>query len=260
MELRAKSGKSLTRYFPDVVAMLQRLAAKRFVVDGELLIARNGAFAFDALQLRLHPAESRVRRLAAEAPAQFMAFDLLVSPKGTVLLEQPLRVRRRALEQWCATAKVPDRFVLSQKTLRIETAKRWLRGSAPPGTDGVVAKQSEAPYECGKRAMAKVKPLHTADCVVGGFRYLRERMQVGSLLLGLYDAQGKLDHVGFTANIPNTDRSTLTRRLQALRGPPGFSGRAPGGPSRWANERSGAWQPVKPQLVVEVRFDQITAG
>ena len=138
-----------------------------------------------------------------------------------------------------------------------DEAALWLDGHA--GTDGVVAKRLDRPYQSGERAMVKVKRMRTADCVVGGFRYERGRPVVGSLLLGLYDAGGRLDHVGFTSTIPEADRAALTRRLEALRGPPGFTGRAPGGPSRWSTERSSEWEPLRPELVAEVRFDHASA-
>ena len=137
-------------------------------------------------------------------------------------------------------------------------AETWLGDSGHGATDGVVAKELTRAYELGQRTMIKVKHLRTADCVVGGFRYKSGGLEVGSLLLGLYDAQGKLDHVGFTATIPDSERPSLTKRLEALRGRPGFTGKAPGGPSRWSTERSGEWEPLRPELVVEVRFDHVT--
>jgi ATP-dependent DNA ligase len=147
---------------------------------------------------------------------------------------------------------------LSPVTERRAEAERWLSEAGEGWLDGVVAKRADGPYEAGERAMIKVKKLRTADCVVGGFRYLSARREVGSLLLGLYDDAGKLDHVGFTSTIANGDRAALTRKLEALRRPPGFTGNAPGAPSRWSTERSAAWEPLRPELVVEVRFDQVT--
>jgi ATP-dependent DNA ligase len=258
VELRAKSGKPLGRYFPEVVAMLRAARARQFVVDGELVIEAEGRSAFDALQMRLHPAESRIRKLAAETPAKFVLFDMLVDPEGRVLLDHPLKERRRALEAFMGEAAAPARLVLSPVTSDPRQAEQWLRQAGAGATDGILAKLSDEPYRPGERAMIKVKPLRTADCVVGGFRYGGGSREVGSLLLGLYDAQGKLDHVGFTATIPDEERAPLTKKLQRLRAPPGFTGRAPGGPSRWSTERSGEWEPLRPKLVVEVRFDQVT--
>jgi ATP-dependent DNA ligase len=259
VDLRAKSGKPLGRYFPEVVALLRDVKAKEFVVDGELVVEIDGRIAFDALQMRLHPAESRIRKLAAETPARLIVFDMLIAPNGKSLLDQPLAERRRALEAFMARAAVPKRLVLSPQTHERSEAEDWLGASGEGPTDGVVAKRGDGPYEPGERAMIKVKRARTADCVVGGFRYQSKSRLVGSLLLGLYDEEGKLDHVGFTATISDADRPALTKKLEALRAPPGFTGKAPGGPSRWSTERSGEWEPLRPELVVEVRFDQVTA-
>ncbi|MBS3651184.1 ATP-dependent DNA ligase [Pseudaminobacter sp. 19-2017] len=257
VDLRAKSGKPLGRYFPELVDALRALDALRFVVDGEIVIAIDGKVSFDALQMRLHPAESRIRKLAAETPANLILFDMLVDPTGTKLLDRPLEQRRAALESFVASAGSPW-LALSPVTRDARDANAWLSHAGHGATDGVVAKRVDQPYQPGERAMVKVKRLRTADCVVGGFRYLAGERQVGSLLLGLYDKEGKLDHVGFTSTISNDERGELTRRLEALREPPGFTGKAPGGPSRWSTERSGEWEPLRPELVVEVRFDHVT--
>ena len=259
VDLRAKSGKPLARYFPEVVALLTGLKATRFVVDGELVIAVDGRLSFDALQMRLHPAESRIRKLSTETPARLIVFDLLVAPDGTHLLDQPLHRRRAALDSFAAIAAVPDRLVLSPYTRDRDEAARWLGDAGHGPTDGVVAKRVAGPYRPGERDMVKVKRLRTADCVVGGFRYESASREVGSMLLGLYDDAGKLNHVGFTT-LPDAERPALTRRLAALREAPGFTGKAPGGPSRWSTERSGEWEPLRPELVVEVRFDHVTDG
>jgi ATP-dependent DNA ligase len=258
VELRAKSGKPLGRYFPEIVTMLRGVAAERFVVDGELAIEIDGHFAFDALQMRLHPAESRIRKLAQETPARLILFDMLAAPDGTILIGRPLEERRQALEAFMAKAAIPRWLELSPFTRQRRRAEEWLRAAGDAATDGVVAKLIDGPYVPGERAMVKVKPLRTADCVVGGFRYKSGSREVGSLLLGLYDEAGALNHVGFTATIADRERPALTKRLDALRAPPGFTGRAPGGPSRWSTERSGEWEPLRPELVVEVRFDQVT--
>jgi ATP-dependent DNA ligase len=257
VELRAKSGKPLGRYFPEVVAMLGGLAAERFVVDGELVVEVDGRLSFDALQMRLHPAESRIRRLASETPARLILFDMLAAD-GAILLDEPLRLRRHRLEAFMAGAAIPQRLEISPFTDDRALAEQWLSEAGDGAIDGVVAKLAGGRYEPGEHAMVKVKPLRTADCVVGGFRYQSGRRGVGSLLLGLYDDAGRLDHVGFTATIRDAERPALTRRLEALRAPPGFTGRTPGGPSRWSTERSGQWEPLRPELVVEVRFDQVT--
>lgn len=259
VELRAKSGKPLGRYFPEVVTLLKEIPAKRFVVDGELVIEQDGKLAFDALQMRLHPAESRVRKLAAATPAKLILFDMLVSPTGDNLLERPLRDRRKALDMFLKKNAVAKRLVLSTRTLKYARAAQWLQADSRGSTDGVVAKRLDDVYETGERTMIKVKRLRTADCVVGGFRYESDSNKVGSLLLGLYNANGRLDHVGFTATISDKERPALTRKLEALRKPPGFTGKAPGGPSRWSTERTGEWEPIRPKLVVEVRFDHVTA-
>jgi ATP-dependent DNA ligase len=253
--LTSKSGKPLARYFPEVVEMLGGLKTTRFLLDGELIISVDDALSFDALQLRLHPAESRVRRLSKETPAELMAFDLL-ELDGKSLTEIPLFARRKELEQFFRKNET-DRLQLSPMTLDREVALRWLERSGG-ALDGVIAKRSDLEYRSGERAMIKVKQQRTADCVVGGFRYAEKKKEVGSLLLGLYDDQGLLDHVGFTSAIPAKERPQLTRDLKALIEPPGFTGNAPGGPSRWNTERTGKWEPLKPELVVEVRYDQVT--
>ncbi len=259
VELRAKSGKSLARYFPDMVEVLRRTRPGRFVLDGELVVPIGETLSFDALQMRLHPAESRVRRLAGQTPAALILFDLLATPDGESLLPRPLSQRRPALGAFFAGLGNDPALRLSPLTRDVDKARRWLE-AAGGALDGVVAKRLDDPYLPGERAMLKVKPQRSADCVVGGFRYERGTRGVGSLLLGLYDAEGRLDHVGFTATLHHLSREELTRRLQLLIEPPGFTGAKPGGPSRWATERSGEWQPLRPELVVEVGYDQVTGG
>ncbi|MGZ3274428.1 MAG: ATP-dependent DNA ligase [Caulobacteraceae bacterium] len=259
VELRAKSGKPLGRFFPDVVEALKALPVDRFVVDGELTIAVDGALSFEALQSRLHPAESRVRKLAREQPAALILFDCLMDAEGRSLLDAPLAVRRRELEALHDRFGRPASIRLSPGGEDLERARRWLAG-AGVALDGVVAKRLDGPYAPGERAMLKVKRMRTADCVVGGFRYEQDSRLVGSLLLGLYDSEGRLDHVGFTSTLTDAERPELTRRLEALAGGAGFTGSAPGGPSRWSTDRSGKWTPLEPELVVEVRYDQVTGG
>jgi ATP-dependent DNA ligase len=255
--LTSKSGKPLGRYFPDVVHMLEGVKAREFLLDGELIIPVGDALSFDALQLRLHPAESRVRKLAAENPAELMLFDLLAI-NGKDLAGEPLGRRREALESFFTDNEVTG-LHLSPVTHDRAVAVRWLDRSGG-ALDGVIAKRTDLEYRPGERAMIKVKQQRTADCVVGGFRYAEKKNVVGSLLLGLYDDNGLLNHVGFTSAIPAKERAELTKKLEKLVQPPGFTGSAPGGPSRWNTERSMAWEPLKPVLVVEVRYDQITSG
>jgi ATP-dependent DNA ligase len=258
IELRSKSGQPLARYFPDVAATLLQLRAQRFALDGEIVIPVERRLSFEALQLRLHPAESRVRKLAAEHPAVYIAFDLLEDAEGRSLLDKPFADRRRALERFFAKQPANPAVRLSPSTPDRDAALAWL-DSLTGEIDGVIAKRADLPYLAGTRdAMQKYKRQKTADCVVGGFRYGKNSNLVGSLLLGLYDAAGLLHHVGFTATIPARDKPDLTRRLKTLVEQPGFTGRAPGGPSRWSTERSGEWQPLRPELVIEVRYDQVT--
>jgi ATP-dependent DNA ligase len=255
--LQSKSGKPLGRYFPEVADSILQMRADRFVLDGELIIPVGGHLSFDALQLRLHPAESRVKRLAAETPAQLMLFDLLFH-KETSYLAAPLERRRHALET-VYQGEALDDLLLSPATRDRRAAQAWLDG-AGGALDGVVAKRLDGAYESGERAMLKVKQLKSADCVVGGFRYGQNSRQVGSLLLGLYDEAGRLNHVGFTSAIPADERAALTERLEAMIEPPGFTGDSPGGPSRWSTEQTGDWKPLRPELVVEVRYDHVTGG
>jgi ATP-dependent DNA ligase len=200
-----------------------------------------------------------VRKLAREQPAVFVLFDCLLDDAGQSLLDAPLAERQRELKGLYARFGGPERIRLSPGSEDIGEARRWLARSGA-ALDGVVAKRLDDAYVPGERAMLKIKRLRTADCVVGGFRYEQGTAQVGSLLLGLYDDEGRLDHVGFTATITDAERPALTERLEALAGGTGFTGSSPGGPSRWSTERSGSWTPLAPELVVEVRYDQVTAG
>jgi len=261
VELQARSGKSLSRYFPEMQAAVGALDARRFVLDGELVIPHDESLSFQALQMRLHPAASRVARLAAQSPATLVLFDMPFAIGGASQMHLPLDERRAALERFFAALDRAgaSRFVLTPYTRSLQRAEGWL-ARAGGALDGVVAKRVDGAYHPGERAMLKVKRLRTADCVVGGYRLGTGSRDVGSLLLGLFNGEGLLDHVGFTAAIPARERPALTRRLRKLAGGPGFTGRAPGGPSRWSRERSGEWCPVKPALVVEVCYDQVTGG
>ena len=261
VDVMSKAGKPLTRYFPELVEMLLQVRAKRFVLDGEIVVPKDGELSFDELLLRIHPAASRIRKLATESPASLIVFDLLVDAKGKSLVARPLAERRPALEAFVA-AEVPSslRIRLSPATTKLATVKHWFR-SVGGGLDGVIAKQRELPYRSGTRdGMRKMKSMRTAECVVGGFRYASKGKLVGSLLLGLYDDGGLLHHVGFTSNVPTAEKPAITKRLEALVKPPGFTGQAPGGPSRWSTARSAEWQPLAPKLVVEVQYDHFSGG
>jgi ATP-dependent DNA ligase len=261
--LQSKAGQPLARYFPELVAAFRALPARRFVLDGEIVILSEGGLAFDDLLQRIHPAASRVARLAQETPASVFAFDLLVDAGGRALLAEPLARRRAALEAFFGPvpATSDQRIRLSPATPERAVAEGWLTELGVSGLDGVIAKRLDAPYRSGDRsAMQKVKRLRTADCVVGGFRYARGSREIGSLLLGLYDEAGRLDHVGFAASFTGEERRALKPIVEPLVEPPGFTGRAPGGPSRWSTERSTEWQPLRPVLVCEVRYDHFSGG
>jgi ATP-dependent DNA ligase len=260
VELIGKSGKSLARFFPEVVANLQAHSTRRFILDGELAIPQGNALSFDALQMRLHPAQSRIDRLSRETPALLIVFDMLRTEKGEALVSAPLSRRRDALEAFFRDHPRGEGLRLSPRTTKRAEAMKWLAKAGGGALDGVVAKQLDEPYRPGERTMLKIKHMRTADCVVGGFRYVSKGKAggVGSLLLGLFDDEGKLDHIGFTSSISEEERPALTRKLEALRGGPGFTGDAPGGPSRWSTERSSQWEPLKPKLVAEVCYDHVT--
>jgi ATP-dependent DNA ligase len=259
VHLQSKSGQSLGRYFPDLVAEFRGLGAKRFVLDGEIVISVKGRLSFDDLLMRIHPAESRVRKLAAEFPAMFLAFDFLADIRGRSLLHRKLQERRARLEKFAGRYFCDHPAVqLSPATRQLATAKKWFRASGG-NLDGIIAKRTDLPYRSGARdAMQKIKHHRTVDCVVGGFRYATGKKIVGSLLLGLYDNEGLLHHVGFTSSFAAAERAKITERVEPLISPPGFTGRSPGGPSRWSTKRSSEWQPLKPKLVVEVSYDHFT--
>jgi ATP-dependent DNA ligase len=260
VQLQSKAGQPLARYFPEIVEAIKELPAKQFIIDGELVIPEEHRLSFDELLLRLHPAESRVRKLAAAHPALLIVFDLLADEPKSKLADAPLRERRKALEKFAKANFAKARRVrLSPATTEFEQAHAWF---STPGEslDGVIAKRADLPYRSGERdGMVKVKPIRTVECVVGGFRYGEKTNVIGSLLLGLYDDVGLLHHVGFTSSIKKEDRPALTKKLEKLKGE-GFTGRAPGGPSRWSTERSGEWVRLKPDLVVEVSYDHFTGG
>jgi ATP-dependent DNA ligase len=266
VELQSKSGQPLARYFPEVVEAIRALSPSRFVLDGEIVVPVEGELSFDDLLQRIHPAESRIRKLAAERPALYIVFDLLLDDRGTALIERPLRERRKRLESFAAKYLCDDCPVrLSPATSDLKAAKRWF-ASAGHNLDGVIAKRLDADYRSGERTgMVKVKNLRTAECVVAGFRYgSKATTTLGSLLLGLYDEHGLLHHVGFCSSLSAKQRKELTPKIEALKKPAskggGFTGKSPGGPSRWSTERSGEWEPLDPKLVVEVQYDHFSGG
>ena len=258
--LQSKNGQPLARYFPDVAANVAKLPQPEFVLDGELVIPIGGALSFDELQLRLHPAASRVQKLAATHPAVYIVFDLLAKD-GESYLKLNLRERRRLLEKFArSNLRSAKNIRLSPATSDYRVASSWFRKTGRD-LDGIIAKRLDAPYASGERTAAvKVKQIRTVDCVVGGFRYATGARVIGSLLLGLYDDDGLLHPVGFTSAFKASQRRELTKKFEALRKPPGFTGNVPGGPSRWSTERTGEWEPVDPKIGVEVAYDHFTGG
>jgi ATP-dependent DNA ligase len=260
----SKSGQDLSRYFPEIVTAALFLPAKSFVLDGEIVVPVKGNFSFDDLLQRIHPAASRVRKLAAEKPALYLAFDLLKEGKKEVAT-RPLLERRPLLEDFAkhqfARASL---FRLSPASLKSKDAHGWL-ASAGGGSDGVIAKRLDLPYQAGSReGMQKIKKYRSADCVIGGFRYgenlVAGQKVVGSLLLGLYDDDGLLHHVGFSSGLKTREKAALTKKLEVARQERSFTGSAPGGPSRWSTKRSSAWVSIRPKYVVEVSYDHFTGG
>jgi ATP-dependent DNA ligase len=260
IDLISKSAKPLTRYFPELAESLLQLKAKQFVLDGEIVIPVDGHLSFDNLLMRIHPAASRIKKLSEATPATYILFDLLVDDRGKSLVDLPLRERREKLQAFANEyLRNHPSIRLSPVTEELSVARKWFHMGV--ALDGVVAKRRDVSYQSGERTgMQKIKRERTADCIVGGFRYLEKKPLVGSLLLGLYDEAGKLNHVGFTSSIKNEDRPALTRKLKGLIKAPGFTGKAPGGLSRWSTKRSMEWEPLAPELVVEVQFDHFTGG
>ena len=261
VELQSKSGQSLTRYFPEMVEAVGAVPAERFVLDGEIVVPEGEAFSFDALLQRIHPAASRVKKLSVETPGLYIVFDLLVDTRGEAVVDLTQAERRDRLEAFAAAHLLGHPNVrLSPATTALAGAQAWLK-EVGATLDGIIAKRRDLPYRAGERTgMQKIKNHRSADCVVGGFRYGAGKPTVGSLLLGLYDDAGLLHHVGFTSAIKANARLALTQKIEALKAPSSFTGNTPGGPSRWANARSAEWQPVRPELVVEVSYDHFTGG
>jgi ATP-dependent DNA ligase len=261
VRLQSKAGQPLERYFPELVDALAALEPTKFVLDGEIIVPVDGALSFDDLLQRIHPAASRVRMLSLERPAQLIAFDILVDEARKSLVKLPLAERRKKLESFGTRFLRGNSVVrMSPATTDIKVVRKWFK-AVGSGLDGVIAKQLDKPYMSGDRSgMVKVKHHRTADCVVGGFRYAEKAHVIGSMLLGLYDDKGLLHHVGFTSSFTARQRAEFTPRLEKLIKPPGFTGQAPGGPSRWSTKRSAEWEPLAPKLVVEVGYDHFTNG
>ncbi|WP_296305521.1 ATP-dependent DNA ligase [Pseudomonas sp.] len=255
IEIWSKSGKRLGRYFPEMVEHVRGLSQKHLLLDGELVIPIGDHLSFDALQARLHPAPSRIAKLSEETPAQLILFDVLRIDSND-LRDQTLTVRRAALETWYRSIANPS-IMLSPASQSLEQATIWLKETGG-ALDGVIAKALDDTYQPGNRAMRKVKQLRTADCVVGGYRKT-ENGGVASLLLGLYNDADELDLIGFSSGFAAVDREALAKALKPHEGGPGFTGKAPGGPSRWSPNKNGDYIPLDHELVVEVIYDQVTA-
>jgi len=266
--LQSRDTKPLNRYFPDLIAPLRTQLPERCVLDGEIVIASKRGLDFDALQLRIHPAASRVKMLAEQTPASIVFFDLLCEGDES-LLHQPFEQRRKRLERLLADAAKPVH--VTPATRNRETAEDWFSRFEGAGFDGVMAKQADGTYQPDKRTMLKVKHERDCDCVVAGFRWHKggENEAVGSLLLGLYDSAGDLQHVGVCASFTQTKRRELVKFLEPYRGnalqnhPWGdraTAGRVPGAQSRWSQGKDLSWEPLRPELVVEVAYEHMQSG
>jgi ATP-dependent DNA ligase len=255
----SRDERPLNRYFPELIALFGDALPHPCVVDGEIVVRRERGLDFDALQLRIHPAESRVRMLSEEIPASFIAFDLLAD-EGTDLRGEPFTERRKRLDSLLAGAD-GKQITVTPQTSSADEAEAWLDGYEEAGFEGVVAKREDQTYEPGKRPMIKVKVQKTADCVVGGYRLSKAGDGIGSLLLGLYDDAGSLQYVGHTSSFKAKERRELLEQFRQIEGESGFGhGRSPGGPSRWAASREQSWVPVRPEIVCEVSFDRFQSG
>lgn len=264
VDLRSRNQRPLARYFPELVDAVRKLSTSRVVVDGEIVVFGESGFDFAALMSRLHPAASRVERLRRETPACFIAFDLIATDED--LREVPFGLRRAQLEELLGDP--PEHLLVTAASDDPEVAQRWLDASSGVGVDGVMAKHRDLPYRPGRRAMAKVKPDRTADCVVAGFRIFADEASVASLLLGLYGPEGRLHHVGVTASFTNARRrelyAELMPRVVPLAGHPweqGFGlaqspiGRLGGAAARWTPDLPQDWLALPPEFVAEVGFD-----
>ncbi len=247
----------MARYFPELLEPLGRVGAD-MVLDGEIILIGPDGLDFDALQQRIHPAESRVQMLSRQTPTSFIAFDLLAQA-GEDLRGRPLGERRTRLE--ALLAGVPAPVHLTPYTRDPDLAREWFEVFEGAGLDGVIAKGWAQPYLPGKRGWVKVKHERTADCVVIGFRWSSEGGSLGSLLLGLYDAEGTLHYVGHTSSFSAAQRRELLEKLEPFRGDNGMDrGRMPGGPSRWSRGRESEWESVRPELVCEVAYEKLQSG
>ncbi len=261
VKLQSKSGQPLERYFPELVEALLALKPDRFVLDGEIIVPINGALSFDDLLQRIHPAASRIAKLSVETAAQLVVFDLLVDDKSADLTSMHLGERRPLAERFAKKFLGRNAIIrLSPATSDIAVVRAWF-DAVGSGLDGVIAKRRDMAYMTGERTgMVKIKNRRTADCVIGGYRYAEKAPVIGSMLLGLYDDAGLLHHVGFTSSFTAKFREELTPILEQLREPPGFTGQAPGGPSRWSTKRSAEWEPLAPKFVAEIQYDHFTNG
>jgi ATP-dependent DNA ligase len=261
VELKSKSGRVLERYFPEVQQNVSELKPDTFVIDGEIVIPTKDGFSFDLLLQRIHPAESRIKKLAKETPGVLIVFDILVDEHNDLLTEHPLKDRRKILERFAADYfKNPKQITLSPASTDRSITEKW-RQIFNNKLDGIIAKRLEASYDSGNRsAVVKVKWMRTADCVIGGFRYGTDKKTVGSLLLGLYDDSGALNHVGFCSAFDAKTKKELTKLLEPLISPPGFTGTGPGGPSRWSKGEEKEWQPLAGNLVAEFKYDHFSDG
>lgn len=259
IRLDSRNHKPLLRYFPELIASLEALPAGT-VVDGEVVVVTGDRLDFDALQNRLHPAASRVARLATETPADLVAFDLLAL-RSVDLREQPFGERRRALADLIPA--LGHRWHLTPSTTDRDEAQRWFREFEAAGCDGIVAKRLDGPYVEETREMVKVKHRRTVDCVVGGYRVHKDGHGIGSILLGLYD-RGELHFIGHCSGFPDHDRAALLAQFEQIRAADSFGAegvvRRPGAESRWTGEKDLAWVPVTPGVVVEVSYDQLTGA
>ena len=266
VEVFSRDARPLGRYFPELLPALSQALPGACVVDGEIVIATAEGLDFDALLQRIHPAASRIQRLAAETPAAFVLFDILAEGSED-LRGAPLVERRGRLESLVPDStftdprRPPSDVLLTPQTPDAEVASSWLEGLEVAGLDGVVAKQATLPYVAGERVMVKVKRLRTADCVVGGYRPSRSGRGVGSLLLGLYDRAGILHFVGHTSSFTARERHEVLERLRPFESGESFGrGRTPGGPSRWSAGRDPSYVSLEPRLVCEVAFDHLQGG
>ncbi len=261
VKLQSKSGQPLERYFPELVAAILALEPEQFVLDGEIIVPIDGALSFDDLLQRIHPAASRILKLSVDTAAQLVVFDLLVDDEGADLTSMSLGERRPLAERFAKKFLKRNPIIrLSPAATDIAVVRGWF-DSVGSGLDGVIAKRIDMPYTSGERTgMVKIKNKRTADCVVGGYRYAEKAPVIGSMLLGLYDDAGLLHHVGFTSSFTAKFREDLVPILEKVREAPGFTGQAPGGPSRWSTKRSAEWEPLAPKIVVEIEYDHFTNG